>query len=160
MKRRIEEEKAAELASQYFGNGYHCAEAVAAGVLQSMGEQSQQLVSCATAFGGGYGETFAESCGVITGSLLVIGHFHGREQQGDNWQDASLLGRKTLQKFVAIHGTSNCGKLRDRFGEEEQMTLCRELVRQGTRSLVSLLNENDVDNDSTCSNSEKCTSCS
>ena len=159
MNRKIGTDQAEERAAQLFGNGYHCAEAVVASILEIMGEKNEQLVPCATAFGGGFGETFTESCGVVSGSLLMIGHIHGRRKQGDSWADAAQMGRDVLHKFVALHGTTNCGKLRDRFGEEEQMSLCRELVRQGTRNLAALLNEQNLGVSKECSELEKCGSC-
>ncbi len=159
MNREVETDRAAELASQLFGNGYHCAEAVVAAIIETMGEDNEQLVPCATAFGGGFGETFTESCGVVSGSLLMIGHLYGRRAQGDSWKDAAQMGKDALQKFVALHGTSKCGQLRDRFGEKEQMTLCRELVRQGTRNLVSLINDKNLGDEEKSSKPEKCGSC-
>jgi C_GCAxxG_C_C family probable redox protein len=159
MNNRIEMDQAVELAAQFFGNGYHCAESIVAAVLQTMGEENEQLVPCATAFGGGFGETFTESCGVVSGSMLMIGHLYGRRSQGDSWKEAAQLGREALQKFVALYGTTNCGELRDRFGEEEQMPLCRELVRQGTRNLVTLINRQYQEKDEKSSQSQKCQSC-
>jgi len=43
---------------------------------------------------------------------------------------------KSIKQFVDSHGTSNCGVLRERFGEEQQMTECRKLVREGTVALL------------------------
>lgn len=159
MNMQIDMDQAAELASHFFGNGYHCAEALVAAILETMGEQNEELVPCATAFGGGFGETFTESCGVVSGSLLMIGHLYGRRKRGDSWKDAAQMGREALEKFVALHGTANCGKLRDRFGEEEQMTLCRELVRQGTRNLVSLINNQNIANAEEYLEPQKCGNC-
>ncbi len=160
MSEHIETEKAAQLAGEYFGNGYHCAEAVLRALLDTMGEDSEHIVPYATAFGGGFGETFMEACGVISGSLIAIGHKYGRKQQGDNWKEAGHLGRAVVERFMKLHGTCNCGLLRNRFGEEEQMDLCREVVIQGTKSLATILNEKvDEDHASTEQCQEKCTSC-
>lgn len=153
-----EKRKAAELAAEYFGNGYHCAEAIAAAVLQTMGEKSSEAVKYATAFGGGFGQSFQEACGVLTGCLIVIGHFYGKQQQGDSWSEAAELGAIVVERFSKMYGTCNCGELRSRFGPEEQMFLCRQLVSQGAESLLVMLDERESSGTlekecpSTCSN--------
>jgi len=138
-------EKAARLAGEYFGNGYHCAEAVVRAVLESRGEEADAVIPYSTAFGGGFGKTFNHACGVVSGCLLVIGHRVGRRRQGDSWEEAARLGRATVERFEKLHGTCNCGELRRRFGEEEQMDFCRELVRQGAAGLAALLDNEPND---------------
>jgi C_GCAxxG_C_C family probable redox protein len=139
MNTALEKDKAAKLAIEYFGNGYHCAEAVAAAVFDAMNEDGRQALAHACAFGGGFGESFKEVCGVLCGSLIVIGHFHARTQRGESWKEAAKLGAEATRRFVALHGTSNCGELRRRFGEEYQMDRCRDLVKQGVESLSEIL---------------------
>ena len=161
MNEHIETEKAEQLAGEYFGNGYHCAESVVRALLDTMGEDSQRVIPYSTAFGGGFGETFMETCGVISGSLIVIGHKYGRKQQGDSWKEAGLLGRTVVERFLKLHGTCNCGLLRNRFGEEYQMDLCREVVIQGTKSLTTILNGKVAEDNASGEHCpEKCTSCS
>lgn len=136
-----EKDAVAGIAAEFFGNGYHCAEAVTKAVLESMDKDSGLAVSHATAFGGGFGESFSEACGVVSGSLVAIGHIYGKRKQGDSWKQAARIGSLATERFRALHGTTNCAHLRDRFGEEEQMELCRELVRQGARNLITLIEE-------------------
>ncbi len=154
-----EKDTVALIAAEYFGNGYHCAEAVTKAVLESMDEESGLAVSHATAFGGGFGESFCEACGVITGSLIVIGHLHGKRNQGDTWKKAARIGDLVAERFKSLYGTTNCGQLRDRFGEEEQMELCRELVRQGARNLLTLLKEESEIEDNKSCDKNKCNAC-
>ncbi|MDJ0622719.1 MAG: C-GCAxxG-C-C family protein [Desulfocapsaceae bacterium] len=161
MDRSDQKETAGKLAAEYFGNGYHCAEAVAAAVLETMNEDSHSAVAHACAFGGGFGESFKEACGVLSGSLIVIGHLHGRSKRGESWQDAAKLGAEVTKRFVALHGTSNCGELRGRFGEEFQMDRCRDMVVQGVSSLVETLDQ-DVSagaNEQPC-DATACSACS
>ncbi len=154
-----EKEKAADIAAEYFGNGYHCAEAVTKAVLDSMDLESRQAVSHATAFGGGFGESFSEACGVVSGSLIVIGQLYGKKKQGDSWAQAAGIGGMVTDRFRAMHGTTNCGLLRHRFGEEEQMSLCRELVRQGVRNLITILEEESGQQGEARCAKEKCNAC-
>ncbi len=154
-----EKEKAADIAAEYFGNGYHCAEAVAKAVLDAMDQESDLAVSHATAFGGGFGESFSEACGVVSGSLIVIGQLYGKKKQGDSWAQAAGIGGMVTDRFRAMYGTTNCGLLRHRFGEEEQMGLCRELVRQGVRNLINILEEESEQEGETRCQKETCGAC-
>lgn len=154
-----EKKKAADLAAEYFGNGYHCAEAIAAAVLQTMGEESSEAVKYATAFGGGFGESFQEACGILSGSLIVIGHFHGKQQQGDSWHDAAELGSIVVERFRKMYGTCNCGELRSRFGPDEQMFLCRKMVAHGAESLLKMLDGREIDSSQEREHPTKCSSC-
>ncbi|THB75976.1 MAG: C_GCAxxG_C_C family protein [Desulfobulbaceae bacterium] len=135
----ISAESAATLAQGYFNGGYHCAEAVVAACLESIGDGSVEAIAHATAFGGGFGRTFFETCGVISGCLIVIGHFYGRRQPGGSWDVPATLGAKVMELFSEKHETRNCQVLRDRFGEEAQMAECGKLVYQGVYDLITFL---------------------
>jgi len=160
MIKELEAKRAEQLAAEYFGNGYHCAEAVAAAVLETMGEESSSAIAYCSAFGGGLGESFTETCGVVSGSLIVIGHFYARKGRGESWQDAAQLGGDVVRQFAALYGTCNCGELRERFGEENQMNLCRKLVRQGAETLIASLSEKWKEESGKNFSDAECTSCS
>ncbi len=134
----MDQQQAGEKAASYFGGGYHCAEAVVAAFLESIGEDDPTAIAHATAFGGGFGKTFAEACGVLSGGLIAIGHMCGRRQRGEDWDIPAELGAELRQQFINSNGTSNCAALRERFGEEQQMPECRKLVREGTIALVKI----------------------
>ena len=128
-------------AADYFGKGFHCAEAVAAAALNATGRYSSGAVSHATAFGGGFGRTHQEICGALSGAFIVIGHLYGRRRPGGEWDVPALLGAELRQRFLANFGTTNCGTLRDRFGDACQMTECRHLTGWVTEVLLELLAE-------------------
>ncbi len=135
-------ETAALKAGQYFGNGYHCAEAVVAATLEAAGQdkvQIQAAISCATAFGGGFGKSFEEACGALSGALIAIGYFHGRKTLDESWDLPARMGDDIRQAFLEQTGTTHCRTLRDRFGEEHQMAECRILVQETTRELIRIL---------------------
>lgn len=81
--------KVEDRAISYFENGYHCAEAVVASVLEQMGEDPTQALAHATAFGGGFGRSFKEACGALSGAMIVIGHTCPRNGQGESWDQAA-----------------------------------------------------------------------
>ncbi|MCP4695000.1 MAG: C_GCAxxG_C_C family protein [Desulfobacterales bacterium] len=128
-------------ASQHFVSGYHCAEAVASAVLEALGEDAREAAAHATAFGGGFGRSFGEACGAISGGLIAIGHLHGRREPGGEWDIPAELGAELRSRFVKDFGTTHCGALRDRFGEESQMEECGKLVERVVGALLAPLVE-------------------
>lgn len=136
-----ERDRASAMASEYFGNGFHCAEAVAWAVLAALGEDPSVATAHATAFGGGVGETYAGDCGAISGALIAIGHLYGRHNPGGSWTLPAKLGAGLRQAFVRDHQTAQCASLRLRFGQEQQMDECRRLVGAVTEKVMALLTE-------------------
>ncbi len=138
---KIDLQEAGEKAAGYFGEGYHCAEAVVAAFLESLGDDPTEAVAHATPFGGGFGRTFGEACGVLSGCLIAIGHVCGRRRRGEGWDRPAEFGAAIRQWFIDSYDTTNCGILRERFGEENQMAQCRKLVREGTVALLRMHRE-------------------
>lgn len=141
----------AERAGEYFSNGFHCTESVVAAATEVLAhidhEQRETAITCATCFGGGFGKSFAETCGVISGGLIVIGLLYGRSKHDQSWDTPAALADQFRNTFLQKHDTTHCGTLRERFGEEKQMLECQNLVREGVTELLHLLHkyqENDV----------------
>lgn len=132
----------ADSAAKLFGNGFHCAEAVAWAVLKAMKEDPAQAAAHATAFGGGFGRSFEEACGALSGGLIAIGHLYGRNTPKGEWDLPAKLGTKLRNRFIEEFGTTHCMTLRQRFGKERQMQECRKLVHGVVVRLLELLVEN------------------
>ncbi len=147
MKDELNQQQAGERAASYFGEGYHCAEAVIAAFLETIGENAPDTIAHATAFGGGMGKTFAEACGVLSGSMIAIGHMCGRRERGQDWEIPAELGAELRREFVNRHGTTSCAALRERFGDEQQMTECRKIVREGTIVLLKICQDQMKDSE-------------
>jgi C_GCAxxG_C_C family probable redox protein len=137
--------KVGDRAAQDFGHGFHCAEAVAAAVLETLGEDAAEAVAHATAFGGGIGRTHLEVCGALAGALVAIGHLHGRRRPGGDWDAAAELGAAMRQRFEDHFGTTRCAALRRRFGAAGQMEECRQLTGWTAATLVGLIDERPAD---------------
>lgn len=135
----MERRAASKKAAKYFGNGFHCAEAVATAVLEAIGQNPAEAAAHATAFGGGFGRTFEEACGALSGALIAIGHVCGRRKSGGEWDLPARLGAEIRQCFVDEFETTKCALLRRRFGEKQQMTECRKLTESVTAMLLGLL---------------------
>ncbi len=131
----------ADSAADLMGNGFHCAEAVAWSVLAALQENPEQAAAHATAFGGGFGRSFEEACGALSGGLIAIGHLHGRRTPEGEWDLAAKLAAALRDRFVRDFGTTHCATLRERFGQERQMAECRKLVHGVVASLLRLIAE-------------------
>ncbi|MCG8635148.1 MAG: C-GCAxxG-C-C family protein [Desulfobacterales bacterium] len=138
-KLKIDADKISNRAGEYFGNGFHCAEAVAKSVISGMGGDGSLATSHATAFGGGFGKSHEEACGALSGALIVIGHYFGRTHPGPDWDKPAALGADIRNLFLAQWGTTHCQTLCDRFGKESQMDCCRDIVRRVAKDLTHLL---------------------
>jgi C_GCAxxG_C_C family probable redox protein len=133
---------AADSAAELFGNGFHCAEAVAWAVLEAVKVNPAQAAAHATAFGGGFGRSFEEACGALSGGLIAIGHLHGRSAPEGEWDVPAKLGAELRNRFIEDFGTTRCATLRERFGQERQMQECRKLVHGVVVRMLELLEEN------------------
>lgn len=132
---------AADAAAELFGNGFHCAEAVTWAVLEALKEDPAQAAAHATAFGGGFGRSFEEACGALSGGLIAIGHLHGRSAPQGPWDLPAKLGAELRNRFIEEFGTTHCATLRQCFGQERQMQECLKLVRGMVVRLLVLLEE-------------------
>ncbi len=137
---KIDSDRISSQAGDSFGNGFHCAEAVAKSVIDGMGGDGSAAAAHATAFGGGFGKSHEEACGALSGALIVIGHFFGRTQPHPDWDRPADLGAGIRNQFIDQWGSTRCRTLCDRFGEEGQMDCCREIVRGVAKDLMHLLN--------------------
>lgn len=142
MKGKNQISTAADSAAELFGSGFHCAEAVAWAVLESLKEDPAQAAAHATAFGGGFGRSFEEACGALSGGLIAIGHLYGRCAPEGEWDVPARLGEELRHRFVEDFGTTHCATLRERFGPERQMIECRKLVHGVVLRLLDLLEVN------------------
>lgn len=137
----LDKEHLHQAVDDYFGEKYHCAEAIVAVCFDALDTNGSDAIAHATPFGGGFGKSFSEACGVLSGANIVIGHLYGRRAPGEKWDTPAEMAALFREEFIYRHGSTHCGVLRDRFGEEEQMNECKKLVKEGVESLVKILND-------------------
>ncbi len=102
-------EKAAEL----FLRGYNCAQSVAVAFCDVTGLEPEFAARMASAFGGGMGR-MRETCGAVTGMMLVLGLLYGYDRPGDD------EGKRELYTQVQ--------QLAGEFREQAGSITCRELL--------------------------------
>jgi len=95
-----------------FRNDFNCAQSVFSTFAEQHGLDKQVALKISGAFGGGMAR-MADTCGAVTGALMVIGLKHGKCRAGDD--DAKTktndLAREFVDRFKAIHYTIVCREL-------------------------------------------------
>ncbi|MCB2187170.1 MAG: C-GCAxxG-C-C family protein [Deltaproteobacteria bacterium] len=131
-----------ERAEAYHRGGLHCAEAVALAVVETYAPaRGSELPRAASGFGGGVGRSHQDICGALAGAVLAVGLLLGRDQAGAPWQAAHEAAALLRRRFVAAHGSTNCGELLARFGPQENMARCHRLSGQTAALLAGILEE-------------------
>ena len=101
------------LAKEMFYNGYNCAQAVVTAFHKELGMTESEAARLSSSFGGGMGR-MRETCGAVSGMLLVAGLLWGYDIPGDD--EAKAAHYRLVQEMAA--------KFRERTGS----LICRELL--------------------------------
>ena len=138
MSRKETEKKA----SDYFDSGFNCAESVLKATIESRTDNvSPELTKFASALGGGVGGSHEELCGALSGGVLAIGLLYGRTEPGVDVQFARDLATEFRARFLKEFGTTKCGVLLERFGEQDNDDKCARLTGAVAALLSDLLDE-------------------
>ena len=102
----------AELAAGCFAGGFNCSQSVFSTYAPDLGLDRAAALKVAAAFGGGFVRT-GETCGAVTGALMVIGLKYGCTRPDDNDAKTKTIetGRKFLEKFKQRNGSLACRTL-------------------------------------------------
>lgn len=95
-----------------FMQGIDCSQVVAGAFAGKMGMTKEQARKVSSCFGGGM--MCGETCGAVTGALMVIGMVYGHSIEGDQAQKG-IMAAKT-------------GEFKGLFGEKYASCMCRELL--------------------------------
>ena len=101
------------LSKEMFCKGYNCAQAVVAAFHEELGMTESEAARLSSSFGGGMGR-MRETCGAVSGMLLVAGLLWGYGTPGDD--EAKADHYRLVQEMAA--------KFRERTGS----LICRELL--------------------------------
>jgi C_GCAxxG_C_C family probable redox protein len=102
----------AEDAVQYFQQGFSCSQAVVAALCEPLGLDRETGLKISQAFGGGLAR-MGETCGAVTGALMVIGLQSGRTRPEDNpaKEKTYRLVHEFFRSFRERHGSTVCREL-------------------------------------------------
>ena len=95
-----------------FMEGIDCAQVVVGEFDEKTGMDRETLRKMAACFGGGM--QCGETCGAVTGALMVIGLVYGHSREGDQAQKDRMLEK--VSEFKRL------------FGEKYPSCMCRELL--------------------------------
>ncbi len=95
-----------------FDRGFSCAQSVLSAWSDELGLDREAALRVAGAFGGGIAGT-GETCGAVTGGLMVIGLRYGMTdpQKPEAKQRTRDVGRRFLERFTSAFGTCRCRDL-------------------------------------------------
>lgn len=141
----------ADQAVSYFKEGFACSQALFATFSEQLGLDRKIALKIADAFGAGMGG-LAETCGAVTGAIMVIGLKYGRETPGDDGakEKTRELVKKFVTEFKSRHHTIICKELLEsdistakgmEAAEEKGFfeTRCRNFVRDAAGIVEQLL---------------------
>ncbi len=101
-----------DAAVECFQSGFVCSQAVLSVFSEIYGLDRDTALKLSTAFGAGIARQ-AETCGAVTGALMVIGLAHGRSDTKDI-QAKETTYRKShefIKRFTDYHGSICCRSL-------------------------------------------------
>jgi C_GCAxxG_C_C family probable redox protein len=134
-----------------FSNGYNCAQAVFSTYCEQLGLDQIDALKIAGGFGGGMGH-IGETCGAVTGAIMLIGLKHGKVEKEDNEarETSYRLVQEYSNRFKEINGSVKCSELLgyDLSSSEELKaareanlfkTVCPKLVKDSAQIVEELL---------------------
>jgi len=101
-----------EEAKELFLSGYNCAQSILLSFADDLKFSKELAQKMAAGFGGGMGKR-QETCGAVTGAIMVLGMMKGEEvNNNDELKAAAYGGVKDLTRdFVAAYKTTRCRDL-------------------------------------------------
>ncbi len=100
------------LASDYFSQGFNCAQSVALAFCDLVKEEKDKILMLSSPFGGGMGQ-MREVCGAVSGMLLVEGLLSGYVSPTDREDKKRVYTetKKLAERFKELNGSIVCREL-------------------------------------------------
>lgn len=144
----------AENAVNCFTDGFNCAQAVLTSFSEDYACPKELALKIAGAFGSGMGQ-LGETCGAVTGALMVIGLKYGKYRIGDTESKdrAYACVKQFSDAFKLKFGSINCTDLiKHNLSDPAELiearkagvfqSVCPELIRSSVEILESLMENN------------------
>jgi C_GCAxxG_C_C family probable redox protein len=137
-----------EKAEATFREGFSCSQAVLGAYCERFGLDREQAYRISDGFGGGM--HLDQTCGAVTGAIMVIGLKHGRTRADDT--DAKMktarMAAEFGEKFRARHGSIACTELLgcnistlEGFEKAKRKDLFKQVCPQCVISAAEILDE-------------------
>ena len=101
-----------EEALSTFGKGFNCCQSVLTAYARDFGLSDETALRLAGTFGGGIAGS-GETCGAVTGGLMVIGLRQGiiDPQDPKSKERSREQGRRFMERFASVFGSTKCRDL-------------------------------------------------
>ena len=105
-------ETKSEIAAEVFSKGFNCAQAVLSSHCEGLGLDPVLAKKVAGAFGAGMANN-GETCGAVTGALMLIGLKYGKYREDDTTAKADTIriSNAYMEKFKEQFGSVKCRDL-------------------------------------------------
>jgi C_GCAxxG_C_C family probable redox protein len=140
-----------EAAVAAFQDGCSCSQAILAAFCEPLGMDREAALRVAAGFGGGMGR-LGETCGAVSGAVMVLGLKHGTPAPQDRSAKERTYEqvRRFVKQFLARNGSIRCQELLDcdistpegfQSAKDRKLltTICPRLVRDAAEILEGLL---------------------
>lgn len=131
--------------------GFNCSQSILSTYGDLFGLSNDIALKISTAFGGGMAR-LGETCGAITGALMVIGLKYGKVKHYDDIAKEKTyeIARVYINRFKSLNGTIKCKELLNcdistpegmNLAKEKNLfnTICPKMVRDSAEILEKLL---------------------
>jgi C_GCAxxG_C_C family probable redox protein len=140
-----------ENAVQCFSNGFNCSQAIFSTYCEQLGLDPVTALKVATPFGSGIARS-AQTCGAVTGALMLIGLKYGKYLPEDNISKEKCfqIAREFTDRFTSINGSVLCcDLLKNDLSTSEGLqyikennlwgTLCPVFIRDAAKLIEEIL---------------------
>jgi C_GCAxxG_C_C family probable redox protein len=99
-------------AAAYFNEGFSCSQSVVSSFSEDLGLDQETARKLSCGFGAGMARS-GNTCGAVTGAIIVIGLKYGKGTAGDDAakEKTYALVQEFMAKFKAKNGSINCTEL-------------------------------------------------
>jgi len=135
-----------EKAVEVFKEGFSCSQAVLGACCEQFGLDKKTAYKISSGFGGGM--HLDQTCGAVTGALMVIGLKYGRTRADDieAKMKTAKMTNEFAKKFRARHGSISCTELigcnistLEGFEEAKKKDLFKQVCPAYVKSAVEIL---------------------
>jgi len=129
-----------EIAASYYTpeSDLNCAETIVYAANEAYQlNLSKETLRASAGFGGGM--AVEETCGALTGAILVLGIMLVQERAHENDKMKEIVA-ELFKRYEVRKGTTNCKMLKEQYREEDPVK-CRSIVIEAAEVLEALLNE-------------------
>jgi C_GCAxxG_C_C family probable redox protein len=109
------------------------------------GELDDMVRRISNSFGGGMGNTHQETCGVLSGGMMIIGLLSGRTDASQDNSRCLELATRYREQFQAAFDATRCEDLRSRSYGPHGTAPCSVLAEHVVRILLPILDSSGED---------------